>query len=70
MEDTIAVLTHQLFNQSTLLGSHLIFINIMPVSLIEIECLLTVDRIMGIQIPGDQPELWKILDDNDVGSCF
>ncbi len=66
MQDAIAVFTYQSLNQSTLMRGQSIFINKTPVLLIEIKRLLTGNRILGIAIPCDQPELWEIPDNEEV----
>lgn len=67
MQDAMTVLTRQPINQSTFARRHGSFINKTPIPLIEVERFLSGDRIMGITIPCDQPELGEIPNDEGVG---
>nr|WP_229499354.1 hypothetical protein [Pseudoduganella ginsengisoli] len=67
MQDAMAVFTCQAIYHSALAGRHGGFINKTPIPLVELERLLTGDRIMGVTIPCDQSELGEIPNDESVG---
>lgn len=70
MQDATTISTCQPINYGTLTRRHGGFIDKTPVPLVEIERFLTSDRIMGIAVPCDQPELGKLPDDEGVGCGF
>ncbi|MFZ1181263.1 MAG: hypothetical protein WAN92_07105 [Herbaspirillum sp.] len=70
MQDAMAIFTRQPINYSTLMGRHGNFINKTPVPLVEVKRFLSGDRIMGITVPCDQPELGELSNDKGVGCGF
>jgi len=70
MQDAMTVFMRQSIKQRTLIGGHGMFINKTPIAFVESKRLLTGDRIMGIAIPCDQPELGEIPYDEGVGFSF
>ncbi len=57
MQDAVAILLDQAVQQGALPRLEGILINEAPIALVEIERLLTRNRIMGITVPCDQAKL-------------
>jgi hypothetical protein len=70
MQNAIAVDAGKLLYNGELTRTQCSFVNKTPVSFVEVECLLTGDRIMWIAVPRDQAELGKIPYDKSKGSGF
>ena len=67
MQNTVAVFANQAIHHSPFPRRHGRFVNKAPVPLVEVERFLSSDRIMGVTVPCDQPELGKVPNDEGVG---
>lgn len=70
MQDAMAVFTCQPINQGALTSLHSSYVNKTPISLVEVECFLTGDRVMWIAVPCDQSELGELPNDDGVGGSY
>ncbi len=70
MQDAMAVFANQPLNDGALASRHGSFVNKTPVPFVEIERLLSGDRIMWIAVPCDQSELGQIPNDKGVSCGF